>query len=256
MKTLVSQLKALFVLFAIACVAERAHATGSPTLEVYFDQYGAVASLSSPDGATLASHTPYITVSGGKDWYFGGHFGHVEVYMWNPGLAQYDFKAGFDASNVARVWERTSPSTGAGGNALTLNFNGTGDGCNGTINDMDVSNTGDIYMGGSFTSGGGYAYFQYLACYRTASGGWAHNGMFASDQAISDIHFDANGLLEVHAYNLATVYGASYSGDTTSHNFSVNGTTHIVYWHDVNTSFNTFNSGGTLTGSGWWTTSP
>jgi len=121
---------------------------------------------------------------------------------------------------------------------LSNGYNGSGNGISGGEIYTWVSfSNGDLYIGGAFTSAGGYSHTQYFSCYRFQEG-WS---------GVNDV--EVNGVVESFSWSgyklrvdgaFDTVYGPLTSGGAKS---SITGLFGTAYWNDA---FKTFPNS-------WWT---
>jgi hypothetical protein len=114
--------------------------------------------------------------------------------------------------------------------ALTSGYNGTGDGTSGEIRTIADFANGDLYIGGHFTTAGGYSNTAYFSCYKL-SGGWYGVSGVKTDGAVTGMRFVGYDL-EISG-NFNTVYGPAYSGGPHT-SLSRNA---VAYWVDWNEAF-------------------
>jgi hypothetical protein len=109
-------------------------------------------------------------------------------------------------------------------------YNGSGNGVNGEVKCAAGFQTGDLYVGGSFSSAGGYSSTSYFSCYRWSDGWSGVNGV-RTDGAVSG--FSYNNYRLVVAGSFSYVYGPTSSGGGYTSLWSPNS----AYWNEWHYAF-------------------
>ena len=122
--------------------------------------------------------------------------------------------------------------------ACSNGYNGTGNGTGGTISYAAKANNGDLYIGGSFSSAGGWTYSSHFSCFRFNEGWSGVNGVFANGD-VTNFSWDQNYNLVVSG-TFSWVSGPLSSGGSIQ---TLNTPSGTARWHDYYKTFP----------NGWWT---
>jgi len=110
-------------------------------------------------------------------------------------------------------------------------YNGAGNGVSGgQVIDAAAFQNGDLYIGGEFTSAGGYSSTSYFSCYRW-SAGWSGVSGIYTDNVVTSLSFDGSYRLVVSG-DFGYVYGPITSGGGNTSLWSPN-TALWNEWHDA-----------------------
>lgn len=174
--------------------------------------------------------SPTLRIVIGKnniDWY-GGKFSQVGFLDQN-GNVMFSGQT-LAANNVFFINKTTTLIS----QLATGFYGGSGNGCNGEVLDIDISASGDAYVGGEFTQAGGFPYSAHIGVFR-ASGGWNTTYIFTAFNTVDSLQFDGSGV------NL-TVSG-NHGGQVLNY-VQFNGGVPSITGHDAvfHTYFGSFNS--------------
>jgi len=173
----------------------------------------------------------------GTTAFYGGKF--TKVVFWNE---TYTVSYGQlnPCNNVFKIFNCVASVLDVG------YYSPPGNGVNGEVIQIAIgyggSDPGDVYVGGSFTSAGGFPYSANIGVYRRV-GGWQSQYIWSASHTVTQLTWQQNNTLRVFGPQLTTVYGPLFPGDTGTNAIDVSGT-HAGFWHDRLTDFV----------NGWWTT--
>jgi hypothetical protein len=168
-------------------------------------------------------------------------------------ITRYYFAGDFDVVNIRNandcsIITSLSPChnmfylQGTTANKCSNGYNGTGDGTGGIVSFAKAANNGDLYIGGSFSSAGGWAYSSCFSCFRFNEGWSGVNGIFANGQ-VRGMSWDTSPGTQytlIVSGDFSWVSGPLYSGGPIQ---TLNTPFGTARWHDYYKTLP----------QGWWT---
>lgn len=223
MKNMKSTIKTAFTVVALSMGLQTASV--AYTLDVTVNSNWEIVSTST--GNAWANQTDLF--AGGYRYFTCGSFDYVVIRNQSSTILQ-----AFAANNIFYIVRISSTAY-----SCSYNYNGSGNGVNGEVTSMAVADNNDVYIGGNFTTAGGYSNTSYFSCYRYGEG-WSGVSGVRVDARVETLTWLQDYRLEVYGSGITTLYGPSYSGGSNT----TQSVTDIGYWND---KFQTFPDG-------WWDT--
>ncbi len=222
---LIGTLRAALLLVALAIGLSTSQAV---TLEIYVNpSTWAVSSADAGGGGPPPVYNYSVSSGGATRYYFAGMFDVVNVRNenWN-GFSFPIIQTISPCNNICYI-------SGTTLYALTVGFNGSGNGVSGPIAVARAFSNGDLYIGGSFTQAGGYNHANRFSCYRFSAGWSGVNEIEVVGGNVSNFSF-VGYKLKVEG-NFTEVHGPTTSGGRIYGSIPISDGD--AYWNEWNQTF-------------------
>jgi hypothetical protein len=202
--------------------------TQANTLEIYVNPTTWAYSSSDVGGGGPPAVENFSVTSGSETrYYFAGNFDVVNVRNMNFNGSLYPILQTISpCNNICYI-------SGTNVYALTVGFNGSGNGVSGPILVAAKFSNGDLYIGGSFTLAGGNSHANRFSCYRFSSGWSGVNEIEVTGGNVTGFSF-VNYKLKVEG-TFNEVHGPTTSGGSVYSGLT--GLPSVAYWNEWHQTF-------------------